>query len=56
MPIAPKKRRRPRKFGTSEEKARQDIIAKRAPRRLRSSSAHGDVRFQVFIPQPMEVL
>ncbi|KAJ3455163.1 hypothetical protein MRS44_013763 [Fusarium solani] len=56
MPEAPKKRGRPRKYDTPEEKARQDVIAKRARRRLRSSSVHGDIRFQVYVPQPIEAL
>ncbi|KAH8656741.1 hypothetical protein BGZ61DRAFT_466274 [Ilyonectria robusta] len=56
MPEAPKKRGRPRKYDTPEEKARQDVIAKRARRRLRNSSVHGDIRFQVYVPQPIEAL
>ncbi|KAI8396597.1 hypothetical protein FOFC_21145 [Fusarium oxysporum] len=32
MPKAPKKRGRPRKYDTTEDKARQDVIAKRARR------------------------
>ncbi|KAH7124214.1 hypothetical protein EDB81DRAFT_214001 [Dactylonectria macrodidyma] len=56
MPEAPKKRGRPRKYDTPEEKARQDVITKRARRRLRSSSVHGDIRFQVYVPQPIEAL
>ncbi|KAL6405708.1 uncharacterized protein AUP68_10845 [Ilyonectria robusta] len=56
MPEGPKKRGRPRKYDTPEEKARQDVIAKRARRRLRDSSVHGDIRFQVYVPQPIEAL
>ena len=56
MPEAPKKRGRPLKYDTPKEKARQDVIAKRARRRLRSSSVHGDIRFQVYVPQPIEAL
>ncbi|KAI5456832.1 hypothetical protein BGZ63DRAFT_428932 [Mariannaea sp. PMI_226] len=48
------KRGRPSKYGSKEEKARQDVIAKRARRRLRSTAAHRDTRFQVYVAQMME--
>ncbi|KAH8656765.1 hypothetical protein BGZ61DRAFT_486537 [Ilyonectria robusta] len=59
MPETPKRRGRPRKYGTQEEKARQDAIAKRARRarrRLRNSPAHRDIRFQVYVAQPTGAL
>ncbi|KAH6977639.1 hypothetical protein EDB80DRAFT_657834 [Ilyonectria destructans] len=59
MPETPKRRGRPRKYGTQEEKARQDVIAKRARRarrRLRNSPAHKDIRFQVYVAQPTGAL
>lgn len=48
MQTTPQKRGRPRKFGSKEEKARQDVLAKRARRHLQRTAAHCDVRFQVY--------
>ncbi|KAK2470118.1 hypothetical protein H9L39_18266 [Fusarium oxysporum f. sp. albedinis] len=42
----PKKRGRPRKYYTPEDKAKQDVVAKRAKRRLQKQPTHGDIRFQ----------
>ncbi|EGU72261.1 hypothetical protein FOXB_17230 [Fusarium oxysporum f. sp. conglutinans Fo5176] len=37
----PKKRWRPRKYDTPEHKAKQDVVAKRAKRRLQKQPPHG---------------
>lgn len=58
MPEVTRKRGRPRKYDTPEEKAKQDVIAKRARRRLQKLPvpAHGDIRFQIYVPQQIEAL
>ncbi|EXM14332.1 hypothetical protein FOTG_17262 [Fusarium oxysporum f. sp. vasinfectum 25433] len=56
MSEAPRKRGRPRKYDTPEAKARQDVIAKRARRRLRDPSVHGHIQFQIYTPQPVNAL
>ncbi|PWI64141.1 hypothetical protein PCL_12107 [Purpureocillium lilacinum] len=48
MPTTPQKRGRPRKYRSKEEKARRDVLAKRARRHLQWTVAHRDVRFQVY--------
>ncbi|PWI64129.1 hypothetical protein PCL_12113 [Purpureocillium lilacinum] len=48
MPTTPQKRGGPRKYGSNEEKARRDVLAKRARRHLQQTVAHRDVRFQVY--------
>ncbi|WKT43820.1 hypothetical protein QSH57_008673 [Fusarium oxysporum f. sp. vasinfectum] len=40
MPGIPKKRGRPRKYGTPKDKAKHDIVAKRARRRLRNIAGY----------------
>lgn len=55
MPRTPKKRGRPRKYGTLKDKARHDIVAKRARRRLRKQSAHDNIRFQIYVSPQTEV-
>ena len=44
-----KKRRRPRKYGSKAENARQDLIARRARRRRQLTATQRDVRFQVCV-------
>ncbi|KAL6410928.1 hypothetical protein AUP68_07360 [Ilyonectria robusta] len=48
MPQIPNKRSQPRKYGSKEEKARQDVIARRARRRLQSTAAREDTRFKIY--------
>ncbi|KAH7111565.1 hypothetical protein EDB81DRAFT_671244 [Dactylonectria macrodidyma] len=49
-----KKRGRPRKYGSKEEKARQDVVARRVRRRLESTAARKDIRFRVYIAPNVE--
>jgi hypothetical protein len=46
MPQVSNKRGQRRKYGSKEEKARQDIIARRARRRLQSTAARDNIRFK----------
>jgi membrane carboxypeptidase/penicillin-binding protein PbpC len=48
MPQTPQKRGRPSKYASKEEKAREDVIKKRARRRLQSTAARRDIRFQFY--------
>jgi hypothetical protein len=48
MPEASTKRGRPRKYGSKEEKARQDVIARRARRRLQSTATRDNIRFKIY--------
>ncbi|QKD56910.1 uncharacterized protein FOBCDRAFT_227387 [Fusarium oxysporum Fo47] len=48
MPQISTKRGRPRKYGSKEEKARQDVIARRARRRLQSTAARDNTRFKIY--------
>jgi hypothetical protein len=48
MPQTPQKRGRPSKYASNEEKAREDVIKKRARRRLQSATARRDIRFQFY--------
>ncbi|KAH7186855.1 hypothetical protein DER44DRAFT_801847 [Fusarium oxysporum] len=54
MPGTPKKRRRPRKYGTLKDKAKHDVVAKRARRRLRKQTTHDSIRFQVYVSSQTE--
>ncbi|RKK87312.1 hypothetical protein BFJ68_g17065 [Fusarium oxysporum] len=56
MSEAPRKRGRPPKYDTPEAKARQDVIAKRARRRLRNASVHGHIQFRIYTSQPVDEL
>ncbi|KAH7228496.1 uncharacterized protein BKA55DRAFT_459599, partial [Fusarium redolens] len=56
MPRTPKKRGRPRKYDTPKDKAKQDVVAKRARRRLRKQAAHGNIRFQIYVSAQTEAL
>lgn len=49
MSSTPKKRERPRKYGTPKDKARHDVIAKRARRRLRKQPMHDNIKFQIYV-------
>jgi hypothetical protein len=49
MPRTPKKRGRPGKYDTPEDKARRDVVAKRARRRLRKQPTHDNIRFQIYV-------
>ncbi|PON20614.1 hypothetical protein TGAM01_v210488 [Trichoderma gamsii] len=54
MPQGPKNVGRPRKYASKEEKAKQDVIARRIARRARRQpqsaymSAQGDIRFRIY--------
>ncbi|PON20062.1 hypothetical protein TGAM01_v211066 [Trichoderma gamsii] len=54
MPQGPKHVGRPRKYASKEEKAKQDVIARRIVRRARRQpqsayvSAQGDIRFRIY--------
>ncbi|KAG7000904.1 hypothetical protein FocnCong_v012943 [Fusarium oxysporum f. sp. conglutinans] len=54
MPGTPKKRGRPRKYGTPKDKARHDVVAKRARRRLRKQTTHDSIRFQIYVSSQTE--
>ncbi|KAF5658233.1 hypothetical protein FHETE_9993 [Fusarium heterosporum] len=49
MPRTPKKRGRPRTYDTPEDKARHDVVAKHARRRLRKQPTHDNLRFQIYV-------
>ncbi|KAH7228439.1 uncharacterized protein BKA55DRAFT_583658 [Fusarium redolens] len=49
MPGTPKKRGRPRKYDTPKDKARHDVVAKRARRRLQKQPTHDNIRFQIYV-------
>ncbi|KAF4947724.1 hypothetical protein FSARC_13898 [Fusarium sarcochroum] len=47
----------PRVGGASQShQAKQDVVAKRARRRLRKQAAHGNIRFQIYVSAQTEVL
>jgi membrane carboxypeptidase/penicillin-binding protein PbpC len=48
MPQTPQKRGRPSKYASKEEKAREDVIKRRARRQLQSAAARRDIRFQFY--------
>ncbi|KAH6879891.1 hypothetical protein B0T10DRAFT_157829 [Thelonectria olida] len=54
MPQTPKKRGRPRKYASQEEKAKHDVAAKRARRRLRSAVVRNNHRFRPYNHQTAE--
>ncbi|RYC79575.1 hypothetical protein BFJ63_vAg17537 [Fusarium oxysporum f. sp. narcissi] len=54
MPGTPKKRGRPRKYGTPKDKAKHDVVAKRARRRLRKQTTHDSIRFQIYVSSQTE--
>ncbi|KAF4429575.1 hypothetical protein F53441_14012 [Fusarium austroafricanum] len=54
MPGTPKKRGRPRKYGTLKDKAKHDVVAKRARRRLRKQTTHDSIRFQIYVSSQTE--
>ncbi|KAH7191472.1 hypothetical protein BKA60DRAFT_584965 [Fusarium oxysporum] len=56
MPRTPKTRGRPRNYDTPKDKAKHDVVAKRARRRLRKQAAHGNTRFQIYISAETEGL
>ncbi|KAM5513551.1 hypothetical protein FOXYSP1_08351 [Fusarium oxysporum f. sp. phaseoli] len=49
MPGTLKKRGRPRKYGTPKDKAKHDVVAKRARRQLRKQTMHDRIRFQIYV-------
>ncbi|KAH7186824.1 hypothetical protein DER44DRAFT_801684 [Fusarium oxysporum] len=54
MPRTPKTRGRPRKYGTPKDKAKHDVVAKRARRRLRKQPTHDNIRFQIYVSPQTE--
>jgi hypothetical protein len=48
MPRTFKKCGRPGKYGTPEDKARRDVVAKRARRSLRKQPTLDNIRFQIY--------
>ncbi|WKT54414.1 hypothetical protein QSH57_004998 [Fusarium oxysporum f. sp. vasinfectum] len=54
MPGTLKKRGRPRKYGTPKDKAKHDVVAKRARRRLRKQTTHDSIRFQIYVSSQTE--
>ncbi|KAH7112419.1 hypothetical protein EDB81DRAFT_317294 [Dactylonectria macrodidyma] len=51
-----KKRGRPRKYASKEEKAKRDAATRPARRRLRKASMRRDLRFKVYVPQTAEAV
>ncbi|KAK6716806.1 hypothetical protein SNK03_000003 [Fusarium graminearum] len=51
-----KKRGQPRKYDTPEDKAKQDVAAKRAKRLLQKQPTHGDISFPINVSQQTEAL
>jgi hypothetical protein len=56
MPQTPKKRGRPRKYASQEEKAKHDVAAKLARRRLRSAVVRNNNRFRPYNHQTAETI
>lgn len=50
-----RKHDRPRTYESKEEKARRDVIVKRARRRENSAAANQNIRFQVYVAQAIKV-
>ncbi|KAH7409762.1 hypothetical protein BKA64DRAFT_705515 [Cadophora sp. MPI-SDFR-AT-0126] len=56
MPQAPRKRSRSSKYASKEEKAREDVIKKRAGRRLQSAAARQDIRFRFYNTEQIQAM
>ncbi|RYC76783.1 hypothetical protein BFJ63_vAg20340, partial [Fusarium oxysporum f. sp. narcissi] len=54
MPGTLKKRGRPRKYDAPKDKAKHDVVAKRARRRLRKQTTHDSIRFQIYVSSQTE--